>query len=200
MYGRKMNLKHIYMECYDISRNLSDCDLYPGTIPPRLRKLSDCEEGDEFNLSILEADLHTGTHVDAPLHFISNAKDVASLDLTYFVGPCLVISEWDKPEDLYAPILLLRQKNQAPLSLEDCLRFQQAGVRTLGTDALSLASPHTEGIIHRFLLEKDMAIIENLFLDEVPDGPYFLSAAPIKIGGAEAAFCRAILIKHVNFD
>lgn len=195
-----MNLKYISMECYDISNNVFDCELYPGTTPPRLRKLNACEQGDEFNLSVLEADLHIGTHVDAPLHFIANAKDVASLDLTHFVGPCLVLSEWDKPEVFHTPILLLRQKHQGPLSLEDCQRFYQAGIRTLGTDALSLASPQTEGVIHRFLLEKDIAIIENLYLDEVPDGPYFLSAPPIKIGGAEAAFCRAILIKHVNID
>lgn len=184
----------------DISRDLASCPLYPGTWAPEIEVLQRMDADSDYHLSRLHAELHTGTHVDAPMHFLQGGKDVASLDLHHFVGPCLVLEHWESLPQSVAPIVLLKNQSDRPLFPADCERFFKAGIRTIGTDALSLTVADAETPVHRFLLQQEMAIIEHLDLSSAPEGAYFLAAAPIKISGAEASFCRAILIKHANAD
>ena len=74
------------MKIYDISRDLIKALPYPGDEPPRLRAVHRMTDGESYNLSRLETSMHAGTHVDAPLHFIANGKDIAAMPLTQFVG------------------------------------------------------------------------------------------------------------------
>lgn len=188
----------LQMIIIDISRDLMKCPLYPGTKEPQICLLSKISALTDCNVSQLKADLHTGTHIDAPLHFLRDGIDVAGLNLHKFIGPCLVSEHWDSISADTPSILLLKNQSNRPLDLQTCEHMFKSGITTLGTDALSLTTVDSETVIHRYLLGKQMGIIENLDLSDVPEGNYFLVAAPIKISGAEASFCRAVLIKHVN--
>lgn len=208
LYSRKLLSPILFQAPYqysemiiiDISRDVMNCPLYPGTIPPSLRFLNHISGISDYNLSALQADLHTGTHIDAPLHFMETGKDISSVDLHRFIGPCRVSANIDSHPSASPSILLLKNQSDYPLDLHTCEQLVSRGITTIGTDALSLTSADKESAIHRFLLEKEIGIIENLDLSNAPEGDYFLVAAPIKISGAEASFCRAVLIKHVNTD
>ena len=125
------------------------------------------------------------------------------MDPEHFIGPCIVLTLPEGqiteagffrrflPEGVKR--LLLRSRGTSFLS-ETAGRFLlDHGVITAGTDGFSLAPPGKEETIHTLLLGGGMALIESLDLDHVPDGTYFLSALPLRIQGAEAAPCRAVL-------
>lgn len=187
------------MKLYDISRDLLKAIPYPGDEPPRLRAVHRMKDGESYNLSRLETSMHAGTHVDAPLHFIANGKDIASLPLEQFVGECVVLTVPKTPLDAmyfmkrpFAPRILLHGKGQLTESAIGYLYNQ--GCVLIGTDSQSIGSYSDELSVHVSLLGYGVAVLENLDLRAVPDGRYMLYAAPLKIAGAEGAPCRAVLV------
>ncbi len=189
------------MKIYDISRDLIKALPYPGDEPPRLRAIHRMKDGEKYNLSRLETSMHAGTHVDAPLHFIADGKDVASLPLEHFVGECVVLTVPKTPLDSmyfmkrpFAPRILLHGKGQLTESAIGYL-FNR-GCILIGTDSQSIGSYSDELSTHAALLGYGVAVLENLELRNVPDGWYTLCSAPLKVSGAEGAPCRAILISQ----
>ncbi|MEL7609379.1 MAG: cyclase family protein [Bacillota bacterium] len=192
------------MRLYDISRELTTAQLYPGTPPVELRP--ECFIGDGgFNVKGLSASLHAGTHCDAPLHCIEGGADIASLPLSRFIGRCLVLevpSERLPPEVFFGKLppgecrLLLKGGGKAHLSEEAAHDLAGRGVIAVGTDALSVARPEEEAPVHTALLRAGVAVIEMLDLSGVPEGHYTLFAPPVKIAGADGAFCRAVLMEE----
>lgn len=192
------------MRIYDISRELCSAPLYPGTAPVEL--ITDCSmaRGEPYNLSTLRASLHAGTHCDAFLHFCDGAADIAAMPLMHYIGPCTVLEvrENASPDAAYFESrlqkdvlrLLLKSGANAYLSPAAAQYIVARGIITIGTDALSVARPDEELPVHTALLQNDVAIIEQLDLHNVPEGNYMLFAPPVKIAGAEGAFCRAVLI------
>ena len=187
------------MKIYDISRDLIKTPPYPGDEPPRLHAVHRMKDGESYNLSRLETSMHAGTHVDAPLHFIADGKDIASLPLNAFVGECVVLTVPKTPLDAmyfmkrpFAPRILLHGKGQLTESAIGYLYNQ--GCVLIGTDSQSIGSYSDELSVHVALLGYGVAVLENLELRNVPDGRYTLYAAPLKISGAEGAPCRALLI------
>lgn len=187
------------MKIYDISRDLIEAPPYPGDEPPRLRAVHRMTDGESYNLSRLETSMHAGTHVDAPLHFISNGKDIVSMPLEQFIGECVVLTVPKTPLDAmyfmkrpFAPRILLHGEGQLTESAIGYLYNQ--GCRLIGTNKQSIGSYSDELSVHVSLLGYGVAVLENLDLDAVPDGRYTLYAAPLKISGAEGAPCRAILV------
>ena len=187
------------MKIYDISRDLIKTLPYPGDEPPRLRAVHRMKDGESYNLSRLETSMHAGTHVDAPLHFIADGKDIAALPLEQFVGDCVVLTVPKTPLDAmyfmkrpFAPRILLHGKGQLTESAIGYLYNQ--GCVLIGTDRQSIGSYSDELSVHVALLGYGVAVLENLDLRAVPDGRYTLYAAPLKISGAEGAPCRAILV------
>ena len=187
------------MKIYDISRDLIKTLPYPGDEPPRLRAVHRMKDGESYNLSRLEASMHAGTHVDAPLHFIADGKDVASMSLEAFVGECVVLTVPQTPLDAmyfmkrpFAPRILLHGEGQLTESAIGYLYNQ--GCVLIGTNKQSIGSYSDELSVHVALLSYGVAVLENLELRNVPDGRYLLYAAPLKISGAEGAPCRAILV------
>ncbi|MBA4347874.1 MAG: cyclase [Clostridiales bacterium] len=187
------------MKIYDISRDLIEAPPYPGDEPPRLRTVHRMTDGESYNLSRLETSMHAGTHVDAPLHFISNGKDIVSMPLEQFIGECVVLTVPKTPLDAmyfmkrpFAPRILLHGEGQLTESAIGYLYNQ--GCRLIGTNKQSIGSYSDELSVHVSLLGYGVAVLENLDLDAVPDGRYTLYAAPLKISGAEGAPCRAILV------
>ena len=189
----------IFMKIYDISRDLIKTLPYPGDEPPRLRAMHRMKDGESYNLSRLETSMHAGTHVDAPLHFIADGTDIASMPLDAFVGECVVLTVPNTPLDAmyfmkrpFAPRILLHGKGQLTESAIGYLYNQ--GCVLIGTDSQSIGSYSDELSVHVALLGYGVAVLENLELKNVPDGRYMLYAAPLKISGAEGAPCRALLI------
>ena len=187
------------MKIYDISRDLLKALPYPGDEPPRLRAMHKMKDGESYNLSRLETSMHAGTHVDAPLHFIANGKDIAAMPLTQFVGDCVVLTVPKTPLDAmyfmkrpFAPRILLHGEGQLTESAIGYLYNQ--GCVLIGTNKQSIGSYSDELSVHVALLGYGVAVLENLELRNVPDGRYLLYAAPLKISGAEGAPCRAILV------
>ncbi len=191
--------KEIIMKLYDISRDLIKALPYPGDEPPKLRAVHRMKDGESYNLSRLETSMHAGTHVDAPLHFISDGKDIASLPIEQFIGDCVVLTVPKTPLDAmyfmkrpFAPRILLHGEGQLTESAIGYLYNQ--GCVLIGTNKQSIGSYSDELSVHVALLSYGVAVLENLELRSVPDGRYTLYAAPLKISGAEGAPCRAILV------
>ena len=189
------------MKIYDISRDLIKSPPYPGDEPPRLKAVHRMKDGESYNLTRLETSMHAGTHVDAPLHFIADGNDIASLPLAQFVGDCVVLTVPKTPLDAmyfmkrpFAPRILLHGEGQLTESAIGYLYNQ--GCLLIGTDKQSIGSYSDELSVHVALLGYGVAVLENLDLRDVPDGRYTLYAAPLKISGAEGAPCRAILVSQ----
>ena len=177
----------------DISRGLMETPPYPGEQPPRLTVERDIKKGAAYHLQRLEMSLHVGTHIDAPLHFIADGADIASVDLPLFMGACLVIPA-EALEQLEAapPRLLLRGvPNLSPRRIEHLLTL---GIRLLGVETASVGAAGDEAGPHVALLSTGMALLENLDLGDAPDGPCELVALPLRITGGEASPCRAVLL------
>lgn len=189
------------MKIYDISRDLITTPPYPGDEPPKLRALHRMKDGESYNLSRLETSMHAATHIDAPLHFINEGRDIASMPLEQFIGECVVLTVPKTPLDAmyfmkrpFAPRILLHGEGQLTESAIGYLYNQ--GCLLIGTDKQSIGSYSDELSVHVALLGYGVAVLENLVLDDVPDGRYTLYTAPLKISGAEGAPCRAILVSQ----
>ena len=191
------------MTIHDISNGLLEAPVYPGDPAPRLHRLKELENGDDCNLTALYACSHAGTHVDAPSHFIEGGSTVGELDPALFIGPCRVAAVFD-PILTGAHIdalplagvrrLLLKGFGKSVLSRSAAYALAAEDIRLIGIDMPSIAAPGEEAEVHRALLSAGIIILEGLRLSSVQSGDYTLIAPPVLVGGAEGAFCRALLI------
>lgn len=190
------------MKIYDLSKEIMSTKPYGGDPAPAISKLATLKK-DGYNLSSITMSLHAATHVDAPLHFIEKGKDVASLALDSFVGECTVLTVPNRQLDAmffmrYPKVERLLLKGQGELTESGIGYLYNNGVKLIGTDRESIGSPSDECSVHAAILGYKIAVLENLDLSKVPDGNYTLVAAPLKIKGAEAAPCRAMLLDDRN--
>jgi len=190
------------MKIYDISQEVFSCAVYPGDPNPEKQVLYATEAGDLYNLSSFAMCAHNGTHVDAPFHFLHNGKTVDQMDLTHFVGDCFVarhegdVTAADAEEILKkaggAERILIAGK--ATVTAEAAAVFAASGIKLLGNEGQTVGPEDAPMQVHLILLRREIALLEGIVLDEVPEGRYFLSAAPLNLGGADGAPCRAYLI------
>ena len=171
------------------------------------------ERGDPANVSRLELGAHTGTHVDAPRHFIPDGEGASELALEPFIGPCvvveagtgsgrldrLVIDALELPQG--AERVLLKTSNSAlwehdefvpefvRLSSDGASALIERGVQTVGIDYLSIGDTGA----HLQLLSRGVGVIEGLDLRGVDPGEYFLACLPLKLAGSDGAPARALL-------
>ena len=192
------------MLLYDISREIMSAEVYEGDPKPSVRSLQSIAGGGMYNLSEVSMCAHTGTHIDAPLHFDEEGEDVASMRITRFYGKCTVVTingilTGDDMEQLLPHCerrLILHSSGQAFLSVSAARVIADSKLVLIGTDAMSIAPPFDEYMPHLELARAGVAVLEGLYLDGVEDGEYILSAFPLKLGGLEAAPCRAVLMKE----
>ncbi len=148
-------------------------------------------DADGYRLSKLVLGSHTGTHVDAPSHFMRDGKCVCDAEIERFVGPCYVTTE-----PLYFPEgterLLIKGKN-GRITHDVARKIVNSGVKLVGTEMLSIGGDET----HLVLLGADVFVLENLSLDVVPVGRYFLFAPPLKID-ADGCPVRACLVEGIK--
>jgi arylformamidase len=177
-----------------------DMAVWPGDPPPVQRWLQRLADGDDLDLSQWTLGSHTGTHLDAPSHFLAGAPDVEALGLDPLVGACLVVdvAAGGLPEPgTRHPRLLL--KHSAGVGVDVAADLIARGVRLVGVDSLSIEpadAVEAGAPTHRALLAAGVAILEGLVLEAVPPGEYFLVALPLRLQHTEASPVRAILLRR----
>ena len=210
------------MAIYDVSVPLSaDLPTYPGDPGIQISNWLSLENNDAANVSLLHFGAHTGTHIDAPAHFIKGAGKIESLSLEVLIGPVLVVQV---PGDMRqideefviqncskAPErILFKTRNSAFwgehasefrqdftfLSTAAAIRLVDNGVRLVGIDYLSIEEfGSKDHQTHLALLSHGVVIVEGLSLEQVPPGEYELICLPLRIRGGhgDGAPARVVL-------
>ena len=191
------------MKIYDISQEVFSCNIYPGDPKPEKQTLRATSAGDLYNLTSFSMCAHNGTHIDAPFHFLHEGKTVEQMDLSIFVGACYLarcegdISAADAVEILKKakgiPRILLGGK--LTVTAEAAAVFAAGGICLLGNEGQTIGPENAPMAVHKILLGKNIALLEGIVLKDIPEGRYFLSAAPLNLSGADGAPCRAYLIE-----
>ena len=190
------------MKIYDISQEVFSCAIYPGDPQPEKQVLYATGAGDLYNLTSFTMCAHNGTHVDAPFHFVHNGKTVDQMDLSHFVGDCFVAGQEGDVTAGDAEDILKKAKGaeriliagNATVTAEAAEVFAAGGIKLLGNEGQTVGPENAPMQVHLILLRREIALLEGFVLNEVPEGRYFLSAAPLNLGGADGAPCRAYLI------
>jgi len=195
------------MKIYDISQEVFSCTVFPGDPSPQREILSSMDDGALYNLTSLHMCAHNGTHVDAPYHFINDGQTIEQVSLEKFVGFCYVAEHEGvvmaedareilcKAEDVNvesAKRILI--KGKAEVSAEAARVFAEAGVLLIGNESQTVGPENAPMEVHLILLGAGVVLLEGVCLAHVPEGVYLLNAAPLNLGGADGAPCRAILI------
>jgi arylformamidase len=172
--------------------------VWPGDPPMSIERLSAIAAGAAANVSAVSMCLHTGTHVDAPLHFLDGAPSIAEMPLDALVGPARVVAIGDSKTIRGLRhgerILFKTRGDQTHLAPDAAALLVDRGVRAVGIDRLSIGAPNEEGDhVHHLLLGAGIWIVEGLDLAAVPPGRYDLICLPLRVPGADGAPARAIL-------
>ena len=203
----------------DVSLTLkSNMVHWPGDPPFSIERVREMDRGDTVNLSKITMGAHSGTHVDAPVHFIKGAKGVDRLLFDLLIGPARIIEIADtdtiKEKELAGhgikkgERILLRTRNSIKKILysdtfsEDFVYMEKGaaeflvtrGIKTLGVDYLSVGGYKKNGSdVHRTLLNAEILVIEGLDLTEALPGDYNMICLPMKILGSDGAPARVIV-------
>jgi arylformamidase len=212
------------MKIYDISVPITpDMPVWPGDPAVDLQQVSAIASGQSANISHLSMSVHTGTHIDAPKHFIDNGNTIGQIPLEKLVGEVLVMQIDDSVNVISALVLkshpgidlledaqkvLFRTLNsslwcQSPKEFrQDYIGIDASGAEFLaglgldliGIDYLSIA-PYDETLApHQILLAEDIVLLEGLDLSKVQAGIFELYCLPINLPGCEGAPARVILV------
>jgi len=202
-------------DLYDISPVISSSlKVFPGDTPPVREVLMDMERGDPITLSTLRSTVHLGAHVDGPNHYGRGARPIDEQPLDLYLGPCQVVHVHAsrgarirmadvKPEITEQRVLFYTGTFADPTVWSDDFAaldpdlvddLHARGVRLVGVDTPSVdpAGAKVLEAHHRFLAN-DMAILEGVVLNDVPEGRYELIALPLKLRGFDGSPVRAVL-------
>lgn len=210
------------MKMYDITMAITEgMQVYKNKPEkrPSIRVVQDFDQASARE-SKIELDVHTGTHIDSPLHMLPDGGTMETLPLEKLVGSAKVldlshvidgISRIDlegfdiQPEDF----ILLKTRN----SEEDEFNFEfiylkedgakflaERGIRGVGIDALGVERAQPGHPTHKILFRQGILVMEGLRLAEVPQGEYFMVAAPLKLMDTEAAPARVLLFEGVHIS
>lgn len=208
------------MPIYDISLPISESlVVWSDDQPVRMTQPYRLEEGHTATVTHLDMGAHTGTHVDAPAHFIEGGAGVETLPLDVLVGPAVVVGAPDAdvlsaellerlPIPPGAARLLFRTRNSelwargeraftedfVAVSEDGARWLVERGVRLVGVDYLSVSPFDDPTPVHRILLEAGVVVVEGLDLHAVDPGVYRLVCLPLKLVGCDGAPARAILM------
>ncbi|WP_409270571.1 cyclase family protein [Neobacillus sp. SCS-31] len=168
--------------------------------------------------SRLSLDLHTGTHIDAPLHMINNGKTFETISIEELVRSCKVFDMTQVEDRITAgdleglniekgDFVLFKTKNSFDeefnfdfifVASDAAERLAEIGVVGVGVDALGIERAQEGHPTHKALMGQDIIIIEGLRLKDVEQGEYFMVAAPLKLKGTDAAPARILLLEGIN--
>ena len=191
------------MKIYDISQEVFSCAVFPGNPAPERHVIRSMAAGERNNLTAFSMCAHNGTHVDAPFHFFRDGKAVEQMELEIFAGDCYVARHEGDVTAADAEVILRRAcgaeriliGGNATVTAEAAEVFARSAIRLLGNESQTVGPKTAPMQVHLILLGRGIALLEGVVLKEVPEGQYFLSAAPLNLAGADGAPCRAYLIK-----
>ncbi len=195
------------MKIYDISQEVFGCAVYPGDPKPEKEIRMQISEGAVCNLSAFSMCAHNGTHVDAPLHFIDGGNSIDRVALDRFIGYAYVaahegdilaadaerILEKAAERDARAAERIL-VKGRAVMTAEAAKAFAEKKIRLFGNESQTVGPENAPMEVHLIMLGAEIVLLEGIRLADVEEGVYLLHAAPLNLGGAEGAPCRATLI------
>ena len=209
------------MVIFDISIPITpEMPVWPGDPPVILEKMASMDAGDHDNISRLSCSVHTGTHVDAPHHFLNDHRTVEKMALDVLIGPAEIILLADDVDLVTADTLekanvpegtlrlLIRTRNSHQWVSENNTFYKDfvgvsqdgadwivnRGIRLVGIDYLSVAPFQRSIATHETLLKGGIIILEGVNLSAVPPGRYQLYCLPLKLVGSDGAPARAILL------
>lgn len=212
------------MKIYDISQEVFNCTVFPGDPQPKREVMLKIADGAICNLTALSMCAHNGTHVDAPYHFIDGGKTIDQVDLKRFIGWAFVADHEGEVSAEDAKIILEKAhaaatvkanstagaglsgemleatkriliKGKSVVTLEAAEVFAEAGILLLGNESQTVGPEDAPMQVHLKLLGAQVVLLEGVRLEAVPEGVYLLHAAPINLGGADGAPCRATLME-----
>jgi arylformamidase len=200
---------------FDITPPISSrLGVWPGDTPPTREVLCDMHRGDNITLSTLRATVHLGAHADAPSHYGIDAPTIDERSLDYYLGPCQVVrlsvprrtrvAPAMLPGPIQAPRVLIAtgtypnpedfNDDFAALAPELVEHLHRQGVKLIGIDTPSVDLFDSKDLpSHHQFLKHDMAILEGLILNNVPEGLYELIALPLNLVDFDASPVRAVL-------
>ena len=202
------------MKIYDISQEVFGCAVYPGDPSPERKVMMSIKDGGVCNLTAFSMCAHNGTHVDAPYHFIDGGKTIDQVKLKKFIGYAYVASHEGNLVAAHVYDILHKAKEAAENSgIEDCdcynrilLKgdvtvtesaaevFADNKILLYGNESQTVGPLESPMEVHKIMLGAKIVLLEGIRLSGVPEGIYLLNAAPINLGGADGAPCRAVLM------
>ena len=208
------------MKIYDISIPITpDMPVWPGDPAVSMKRVSKIEEGDNANVTHISLSAHTGTHVDAPFHFLPEGATLESVPLKIMIGRAYVLHLPDarlitadvlkqaeipqrtrrllfktRNSDIWACGEKDFQTDFVALSPDGAQYLVERGVQLVGIDYLSIAPYKESRPTHEILLKKGVFILEGINLTAVVQGRYTLYCLPLNLQGVDGAPARAILI------
>ena len=206
------------MKIIDISQEVFGCAVFPGDPAPEKTVMMKISEGAVCNLSALRMCAHNGTHVDAPYHFIDSGKTVDQVSLERFVGYAYVAShEGDLSAEGAESILAKARaaaensgipgcdcqsrilvRGKATVTEDAAMVFAGSGILLFGNESQTVGPEDAPMAVHRIMLGSEIVLLEGIRLQEAEDGVWFLNAAPLNLGGADGAPCRAWLAQAAS--
>jgi len=208
------------MHTYDISLTISpEMPVWPGDPAVVLEQLGSLENGDNANVSKISMSVHTGTHVDAPYHFLPNGKTVEHLSIVTLTGrayvlhlpgvdqiTAAVLEKADIPLRTRRILFKTRnseywerqekqfQTNFVAITADGAQYLVDRGFKLVGVDYLSVAPFGDSQLTHQILLKGGVVVLEGLNLAHVSQGRYTLYCLPLKLANCDGAPARAILV------
>ena len=200
------------MKIIDITRPLSEGILiYPGDIPPVFRQ----EVHGNYLTTDLHLSTHTGTHIDAPVHYLKTGDTIDTIPLSNVMGTCRVLDVTRAGTSITAnhlkgrldgiDRLLLKtsfsgtdhfEENYPSLTADAARLITGCEMKCVGIDSPSIESYECDGTVHRELLSRGCIIIELLDLSNVEEGNYTLVALPLRFTGLDGSPARVVLLDN----
>ncbi|MBP0972369.1 MAG: cyclase family protein [Oscillospiraceae bacterium] len=193
----------------DISQELFSCNTFPGDPKPVPERLMSVEKGDVCNLTAFSMCAHNGTHVDAPFHFLPDGKTIDEMGLEAFVGECYVVQHEGDVTVADAAAILAKASaaaaakriligGKATVTAEAAEIFAASQILLIGNESQTVGPENAPKQVHLILLGAEVVLLEGIVLAHVPEGRYYLNAAPLNLGGCDGAPCHAWLMTLEN--
>ncbi|NMB79947.1 MAG: cyclase family protein [Methanomicrobiales archaeon] len=199
------------MRYYDVTRPLQKgMIVYPGDTEPSFLQ----KDAGSYLISDLHMSSHTGTHIDAPVHYLKTGDTIDTIPMDTLLGSCRVIDTGkneglitlsqiegkvgDQKRILLKTAFSLKNvfyQDYPSLSIEAARYLISCGVICVGIDSPSIESYNCDGCVHRHLLNHNCIVIELLDLSGVPEGRYDMVALPLRLAGLDGSPARVILKK-----
>jgi arylformamidase len=199
------------MKIIDITRPLSNSTVvYPGDTPPAFIQ----HDQGQYLISDLCMNSHSGTHIDAPVHYLKTGDSIDTIPLSRLVGSCRVLDVSQAGREISESVIEGRLGDSSRILLKtafsSCTTFREDypslthdaahyliknGVQCIGIDSFSIEAFVCDGAVHRELLGNDCIIIELLDLSTVKEGIYSMVALPLRLTGLDGSPARVILLQ-----